>query len=93
MFLKFVWSRDRLPLRASEFSHPFKITRLGTSGDANSALPMTHTCFFTIDLPEYTSAEAMSAKVRYAMENCTAIDIDNQAGSFTPVDMGDDDDE
>jgi len=92
LFLKFVWSRDRLPLRAADFSNSFKVTRLHSSSP-DEALPMSHTCFFTIDLPEYTSLEAMGRKVRYAMENCTAIDIDNQAGDFTPTENGDSEEE
>jgi hypothetical protein len=90
LFLKFAWSRDRLPLRAADFSSNFKITRLGVSGNPNDSFPMAHTCFFTVDLPEYTSLEAMSHKVRYAMENCTAIDIDNRAGDFAHEDVAGD---
>jgi hypothetical protein len=33
----------------------------------NDMLPVSHTCFFTIDLPEYTTLEAITAKVTYAM--------------------------
>jgi len=46
------------------------------------ALPLAHTCFFTIDLPEYSSLETMTNKVRYAIENCTAIDTDGGTGDF-----------
>mmetsp|Transcript_9826 Transcript_9826/g.22480 ORF Transcript_9826/g.22480 Transcript_9826/m.22480 type:complete len:829 (+) Transcript_9826:2263-4749(+) len=81
MMIKFAWSRDRLPLRAEDFSSNFKITRLSCR-QPNEAMPQSHTCFFTIDLPEYTSLEAMSHKVRYAIENCTAIDNDGNAGDF-----------
>jgi len=83
MMIKFAWSRDRLPLRAEDFSAQFKITRLSvSSSDPNHSFPQAHTCFFTIDLPEYSTLEAMSLKVRYAIENCTAIDTDNHAGDF-----------
>jgi hypothetical protein len=33
----------------------------------NDMLPVSHTCFFTIDLPEYTTLEACTAKITYAM--------------------------
>merc|ERR1711918_217729 len=89
MFIKFAWSRDRLPLQASDFSSKFKITRLYTS-DPNNAFPQSHTCFFTIDLPEYDNLEAMTQKVQYAIENCTSIDNDGQGGDF---DADEDDDE
>jgi len=61
-------SRDRLPLRAEDFSSNFKITRLGEhsglGGAVDAMLPLGHTCFFTIDLPEYTTLEAMTDRVR-----------------------------
>lgn len=40
---------------------------------------MSHTCFFTIDLPAYTSRAALEAKLRYAVQHCQAIDTDNDA--------------
>ena len=51
-FLKFVWGQSRLPLRASEFDRKFKIQRYHAS-DAQPAkfLPISHTCFFSIELP------------------------------------------
>lgn len=59
-FLKFVWSRDRLPLRAEDFRSNFKITK---TGGGDRAFPKSHTCFFQLDLPQYTSLEAMVEKV------------------------------
>ena len=96
MMLKFTWSRDRLPLRAEDFSNHFKITQLSPrsgSQSPNDLLPLGHTCFFTIDLPEYTSLAAMTAKCKYAIENCTAIDIDGGGGGFEPAESNDTDSE
>eukprot|EP00622_Pseudochattonella_farcimen_P003305 FR738450.1.p2 GENE.FR738450.1~~FR738450.1.p2 ORF type:complete len:120 (+),score=23.13 FR738450.1:57-362(+) len=81
MMIKFAWSRDRLPLQAADFSSKFKITRLHSS-NPNQSFPQAHTCFFTIDLPEYTDPECMASRVRYAIENCTSIDNDGSAGDF-----------
>mmetsp|Transcript_654 Transcript_654/g.1299 ORF Transcript_654/g.1299 Transcript_654/m.1299 type:complete len:175 (-) Transcript_654:149-673(-) len=81
MMIKFAWSRDRLPLTAADFSSKFKITRLHTS-NPNQSFPQAHTCFFTIDVPEYTDLEAMTQRCRYAIENCTSIDNDGAAGDF-----------
>ena len=77
LFLKFVWGRSRLPA-GRDFRH-MKITRYHTPGPVNNYLPISHTCFFTIDLPVYTTKEAMRNKVLYAITHCTAIDLDGSA--------------
>ena len=33
-----------------------------------------HTCFFTIDLPQYSAAHVMREKLLYAIHNCSSID-------------------
>jgi len=40
-------------------------------------LPVAHTCFFTLDLPEYSCFEILKEKLSYAINNCIAIDADN----------------
>lgn len=49
LFLKFVWGRSKLP-SGRDWRH-MKITRYNPSGPVNNYLPVSHTCFFTIDLP------------------------------------------
>jgi hypothetical protein len=34
------------------------------------------TCFFTIDLPEYSTTEIMYERLNYAITNCSSIDGD-----------------
>jgi hypothetical protein len=51
-FVRFVWGRSRLPLTGQPWPQTFKIQRC-SGGDA--MLPTTHTCFFSIELPEYSS--------------------------------------
>lgn len=46
---------------------------------ANAHFPVTHTCFFSIDWPRYTSFEAASKKLLYAITNVRGIDADNTA--------------
>mmetsp|Transcript_25986 Transcript_25986/g.4415 ORF Transcript_25986/g.4415 Transcript_25986/m.4415 type:complete len:178 (+) Transcript_25986:7514-8047(+) len=53
LFLKFVWGRSRLPA-GKNFRH-MKITRYNPSGNVDNYMPISHTCFFTIDLPAYTN--------------------------------------
>jgi len=81
--LRFVWGRNRLPLTDSDWN-----SNLGNSNFANSnfaikalnasedSLPIAHTCFFSIDLPPYSSFELCRDKLRFAIHNCQAIDID-----------------
>jgi len=36
----------------------------------------SHTCFFTVDLPEYSTTEIMYERLNYAITNCSNIDGD-----------------
>ena len=76
LMVRFVWSRDRLPLREEDFGCRFKITRLvprhargsgggGSGGDPDAAFPHAHTCFFTLDLPEVGRAIPETAAHTY----------------------------
>lgn len=58
-FIRFAWGRSRLP-PPKEFTSPMRLTR----GDG--ALPIAHTCFFHIELPEYSTEEEM----RHALLTC-----------------------
>jgi hypothetical protein len=77
LFLKFVWGRSKLPA-GTDFRH-MKITRYNPSGPVDNYLPVSHTCFFTIDLPAYTSKDVMREKLLYAITHCQAIDLDKVA--------------
>ena len=54
-FIRFVWGRSRLPLKGRPWPQTFKIQRMG--GVSDETLPVTHTCFFSIELPEYSTEE------------------------------------
>lgn len=43
------------------------------------ALPHAHTCFFSIDIPEYKSEKIMRAKILTAITMCGEIDTDGTA--------------
>lgn len=79
LFLRFVWGRSKLPA-GKEFKR-FQITYKAVSGPADQYLPVSHTCFFTLDLPEYTSEEVTREKLVYAITHCQAIDLDKVAGA------------
>ena len=54
-FIRFVWGRSRLPLKGRPSPQTFKIQRMG--GVSDETLPVTHTCFYSIELPEYSTEE------------------------------------
>ena len=93
LYLRFVWARSRLPLTKAGFSKMHTINRLRVQASrADMFLPVGHTCFFTIDLPRYSSLRVLREKLLYAITHCTVIDADNtsaarrSAGSATWVD-------
>ncbi|CAM9106802.1 unnamed protein product, partial [Hapterophycus canaliculatus] len=78
-FLRFVWARSRLPRTATDFHQKFKIhspTGQGAREDPDQYLPKAHTCFFSINLPRYSSDEVMAKQLRYTMYNCIEMDAD-----------------
>lgn len=77
LFLRFVWGRNRLPTLDTDWTQPFTITVLNSNVmDADAALPVAHTCFFSLDLPLYSSYDILRSKMLYAIANCQAIDTD-----------------
>jgi hypothetical protein len=91
-FLRFVWARSRLPAGSGELSQKFKIQAANAEaiaatdkskkygrdadGGVDSMLPLSHTCFFSINLPRYSSDKTMEERLRYAMYNCVEMDAD-----------------
>eukprot|EP00808_Paulinella_micropora_P015811 g19360.t1 len=79
MFLRFVWGRSRLPVSESDWTQEFQVHLLRAGDDK---LPIAHTCFFSLELPNYSSYEVLREKIAFAIFNCLAIDVDfnpNQA--------------
>jgi len=74
LFIRFVWGRSRLPLSDSDWSHNFVVSLLPTTND--DKLPISHTCFFSLELPNYSSYKVMRKKVLFAITNTQAIDVD-----------------
>lgn len=79
--IRFTWGRSRLPLTADTFTQRFKIQSFDRS-PPDAYFPVAHTCFFSLDLPRYSSKEIMKERLLYAIFNCHAIDADDtSAGS------------
>ena len=45
-------------------------------------------CFFSLELPRYSSLEIMKEKLRYAIFNCTAIDGDDTSMGMAAAALG-----
>lgn len=86
-FIRFTWGRSRLPLTAAGFSQRFKLQSFDKRPPDNY-LPVAHTCFFSLELPRYSTLEIMKDKLRYAIFNCQAIDGDETSTGMTVAAMG-----
>ena len=75
-FLKFTWARTRMPQRKSDFGgNTFKIQACTSiAKDPDTMLPKSHTCFFSLQLPPYSSAAVMKEKFLYAFKNTASMD-------------------
>ena len=74
-YLRFVWGRSRLPLTSKDFPMQHRISIM-SHGKPDVALPTSHTCFFSIDIPRYSSYDNLKSKLKYAITHCQAIDTD-----------------
>eukprot|EP00736_Rhodelphis_marinus_P011361 Rmarinus@m.18550 len=76
-FLRFVWARSRLPAPPDPWPQKFKIHGFTPSrGAPEDYLPMSHTCFFSLELPAYKTKDLLRQKLLYAIHQCVAIDAD-----------------
>lgn len=85
--IRFTWGRSRLPLTATGFSQKFKILSFNRH-PPDAYFPVAHTCFFSLELPAYSSLEIMKEKLRYAIFNCEAIDGDDTTTGMAAAAMG-----
>ncbi|CAH1796720.1 unnamed protein product [Owenia fusiformis] len=74
LFMRFVSGRSRLPVNPSDIAQRFQIMRVDKAIDS---LPTSQTCFFQLRLPPYSSKSKMADRMRYAINNCRSIDMDN----------------
>eukprot|EP00163_Fabomonas_tropica_P003354 TRINITY_DN12848_c0_g2_i1.p1 TRINITY_DN12848_c0_g2~~TRINITY_DN12848_c0_g2_i1.p1 ORF type:complete len:3091 (+),score=552.10 TRINITY_DN12848_c0_g2_i1:91-9273(+) len=98
-FLRFVWGRSRLPTAVDDLEemtdgglqiHDHALSMSATTS-ADHYLPISHTCFFSLELPRYSSAEVMRSKLLYAITECREIDTDyrlNEADYASSDDEG-----
>ena len=86
-FLRFTWGRSRLPLDHAGFDQQFKIQAFGRH-PPDRYYPVAHTCFFSLELPAYSSLAVTRERLRYAIHNCEAIDGDQTGVGNTAAALG-----
>ncbi|KAK7862054.1 hypothetical protein R5R35_011478 [Gryllus longicercus] len=74
LFMRFVSGRSRLPANLADLSQRFQVMKVDRAPDG---LPTAQTCFFQLRLPPYSSQEVLAERLRYAINNCRSIDMDN----------------
>ncbi|XP_071450243.1 probable E3 ubiquitin-protein ligase HERC1 [Hetaerina americana] len=88
LFMRFVSGRSRLPANLADLSQRFQVMKVDRTPDG---LPTAQTCFFQLRLPPYTSQEVMAERLRYAINNCRSIDMDNyMLARNTDIEQGSD---
>jgi hypothetical protein len=68
-FVKFCWAQERLPATHEEFQKLQVVFMIKSYLDKTKKdlFPKADTCFFSIELPEYTSKEIMKKKILQAI--------------------------
>ncbi|XP_065224595.1 probable E3 ubiquitin-protein ligase HERC1 isoform X2 [Planococcus citri] len=74
LFLRFISGRSRLPANIEDLSQRFQVVKVDRDIDG---LPTAQTCFFQLRLPNYSSMEILEERLKYAINNCRSIDMDN----------------
>jgi hypothetical protein len=77
LYLKFVWGRSRLPMNLSSISRKHTLEFFKTR--PKDSLPIAHTCFFTLDLPVFSSQAVLKQKLLISIMYCGDIDADRSA--------------
>ena len=73
-YIRFVYGRAKL--RETEYSEHSITKNVSLTG-----LPISHTCFFELELQEYTSESKLRENLLYAVSNCK--DIAGESGGFS----------
>ena len=79
-FIKFSWGQERLPGNDEEFERTNTRLMLKPSmmeGNVDGRLPKADTCFFNLELPNYSSKEVMKRQLRFALTaDCDSMNAD-----------------
>jgi other hect domain ubiquitin protein ligase E3 len=81
-FVKFCWGQERLPANDEEFERTqvrfmIKPATYHTN-QPDKALPKADTCFFNLELPDYSTKEILKDKILLAINtDCDSINADH----------------
>ena len=78
-FLTFIWARNRLPQTEEEWGEQCMKLHTLEANPPDGHFPVSHTCFFSMEWPRYTSFEIAKARLLYAITHCTDMDMDATA--------------
>ena len=68
-YVRFAWGRSRLPGPGVDWSDKHTLDKMDVDGGSpDSYFPVAHTCYFSVELPAYTSDANMRAKLLSAIE-------------------------
>jgi len=86
-FLTFIWGRNRLPQSEEEWGDQCMKLHTLEATPPDGHFPVSHTCFFSMEWPRYTSAEIARTKLLYAITHCTDMDMDATAEGRANLNM------
>ena len=92
-FMRFVWGRSRLPASAAEWGDMKLTIHTKHTAQPDRVYPVAHTCFFSLELPAYSSAAHCYERLLYAITHCTQIDIDTTTAARENRDRDDSDED
>lgn len=92
-FLRFVWGRSRLPASAGEWGDVKFTIHTKHASQPDGFYPVAHTCFFSLELPAYSSGAVCHDRLLYAITHCVQIDIDTTTAARENRDAAFNDDE
>lgn len=74
-YLMFTTSCSRIPIYNKNFY--IKISPLNNNiSNPDNLLPISHTCFYTLNLPNYSTSEILKEKLIWAISHCDTLDLD-----------------
>ena len=92
-FLTFIWGRNRLPVTEEEWGEQCMKIHTLENANPDGHFPVSHTCFFSMEWPRYSSVEVGRAKLMYAIANCIDMDMDHTTEGLANLNTVIDDDD
>lgn len=75
-FMNFAWAKTRISSNGIDFDFVIRRRYVSAEENPDDYLPTSHTCFYSLDLPYYTTKEIMKNKLKYAIFEALTLDGD-----------------